>query len=183
MTFTFDHRHASNVKRPQLQFPDKVDNSLTAVFVPLLKTKPNATVPLDLVPKPIVKENSNQINSHVIKLGFVPETIVQGPCQYYDHPYQKELEQYEPTDDQLKTVTVTKPKPYKETNLVFVDDKEKLQELKNKLDNVDEIAIDLEAHSYRTYDSFTCLMQISTRSEDYIVDALVCINVLFIIWV
>lgn len=33
-----------------------------------------------------------------------------------------------------------------------------------------EIAIDLEYHSYRAYTGFVCLMQISTRDEDWIVD-------------
>jgi ribonuclease D len=35
-----------------------------------------------------------------------------------------------------------------------------------------EIAIDLEYHSYRTYRGFVCLIQISTRDEDWIVDPL-----------
>jgi exosome complex exonuclease RRP6 len=36
-----------------------------------------------------------------------------------------------------------------------------------------ELAIDLEHHSYRTFSGFLCLMQISTREEDWIVDTLV----------
>jgi exosome complex exonuclease RRP6 len=35
-----------------------------------------------------------------------------------------------------------------------------------------EIAIDLEHHSYRSYQGFTCLMQISTRERDFVVDTL-----------
>lgn len=35
-----------------------------------------------------------------------------------------------------------------------------------------EFAVDLEAHSYRTFQGLTCLMQISTREEDYVVDCL-----------
>ena len=33
-------------------------------------------------------------------------------------------------------------------------------------------AVDLEHHSYRTYRGFTCLIQISTREQDFVVDAL-----------
>jgi exosome complex exonuclease RRP6 len=33
-----------------------------------------------------------------------------------------------------------------------------------------EIAVDLEHHSARTYLGITCLMQLSTRSEDFIID-------------
>lgn len=29
-----------------------------------------------------------------------------------------------------------------------------------------------QAHSYRTYQGFTCLMQVSTRNADYIIDTL-----------
>jgi len=42
-----------------------------------------------------------------------------------------------------------------------------------KLKAAKEIAVDLEHHSYRTYRGFLCLMQISTREEDFIVDLLV----------
>lgn len=35
-----------------------------------------------------------------------------------------------------------------------------------------EIAVDLEHHSYRSYGGFLCLMQISTRETDYVIDTL-----------
>jgi len=41
-----------------------------------------------------------------------------------------------------------------------------------KLRRVSEVAIDLEHHSYRSYAGFLCLMQISTREEDWIIDTL-----------
>lgn len=47
-----------------------------------------------------------------------------------------------------------------------------LEELQQHLSSVDEIAIDLEHHNYRTYQGITCLMQISTRTKDFIVDTL-----------
>ncbi len=40
------------------------------------------------------------------------------------------------------------------------------------LKNYTELAIDLEHHDLRTYYGITCLMQISTRDQDYIVDTL-----------
>lgn len=42
--------------------------------------------------------------------------------------------------------------------------------MKNHLLQANEIAIDLEHHSFRTYLGLTCLMQISTRSHDFVVD-------------
>jgi exosome complex exonuclease RRP6 len=47
---------------------------------------------------------------------------------------------------------------------------DQLSELIGKLRRAKEIALDLEYHSYRTYNGFVCLMQISTREEDWIVD-------------
>lgn len=42
-----------------------------------------------------------------------------------------------------------------------------------KLRQVKEVAVDLEHHRHRSFNGFVCLMQISTRHEDFIVDALV----------
>jgi exosome complex exonuclease RRP6 len=40
------------------------------------------------------------------------------------------------------------------------------------LNQATEIAVDLEHHDYRSYHGFVCLMQISTREQDWIVDTL-----------
>lgn len=42
----------------------------------------------------------------------------------------------------------------------------------SKLRVAKEIAVDLEHHDHRTYTGILCLMQISTRDEDFIVDVL-----------
>jgi exosome complex exonuclease RRP6 len=41
-----------------------------------------------------------------------------------------------------------------------------------KLRQAQEIAIDLEHHRHRSFNGFVCLMQISTRHDDFIVDTL-----------
>lgn len=41
-----------------------------------------------------------------------------------------------------------------------------------ELRQASEIAVDLEHHDYRSYYGFVCLMQISTRTQDWIVDTL-----------
>ncbi len=43
---------------------------------------------------------------------------------------------------------------------------------KNNRANVKEIAVDLEHHNYRSFLGFTCLMQISTRNDDFLVDTI-----------
>lgn len=42
----------------------------------------------------------------------------------------------------------------------------------SKLKQATEIAVDLEHHSYRSYAGFLCLMQISNRERDWVVDLL-----------
>ena len=61
-------------------------------------------------------------------------------------------------------------RPLEETPLTWVSKHTQLAELIEKLRKAREIAVDLEYHSYRTYSGFVCLMQISTREEDWIVD-------------
>lgn len=41
-----------------------------------------------------------------------------------------------------------------------------------KLKVASEIAVDLEHHDYRSFGGFVCLVQISTRDEDFVVDTL-----------
>ena len=42
----------------------------------------------------------------------------------------------------------------------------------DELRGAKEIAIDLEYHSYRSFAGFVCLMQVSTRTSDWVVDTL-----------
>ena len=112
---------------------------------------------------------------HVESLGLSAQPAskqAEGPLESYPHPYQHELSIYEPGEDQLTSAEVTEPLGMGATPFTWVDDAEALDRMKTVLDSVDEIAIDLEAHNYRAYDSFCCLMQISTRTEDYLVDSL-----------
>lgn len=67
-------------------------------------------------------------------------------------------------------------KPFASTPFTFVDTREALDKLIEKLKQVKEIAVDLEHHSFRSYAGFVCLMQISTRDEDWVVDTLALRN-------
>ena len=62
--------------------------------------------------------------------------------------------------------------PLEATNCTWVSTEAQLMELKAKLCAASEFAVDLEAHSYHSYRGFVCLMQISTRDADYLVDAI-----------
>lgn len=64
--------------------------------------------------------------------------------------------------------------PGKETvaGYTYVDSLAELKKMVDELKQVDEIAVDLEHHGYRSFLGFTCLIQISTRSHDYLVDSI-----------
>lgn len=93
------------------------------------------------------------------------------------NPYLPEIEAYDNSIDSQEFDLQVTPEKYKlaeETDFLYVETVEQLQTLKDHLNEqrVIEIAIDLEAHTMRSYQGLTCLMQISTRFKDFIVDTL-----------
>ena len=68
--------------------------------------------------------------------------------------------------------TITKPREEAETPLIEIDTKEKLVELVATLKKEKSFAMDLEHHNKHSYQGFTCLLQLSTRTTDYLVDVL-----------
>ena len=62
--------------------------------------------------------------------------------------------------------------PINECAAIYIDDDESLKKLGIELQSAEIIAVDLEHHDYRSYQGFTCLIQISTVHRDYIIDAL-----------
>lgn len=87
-----------------------------------------------------------------------------------EHPYIAEVLHFKVPELQINSAEPIKFKPLNETKLTMVDTKEKLEALKDVLNNVKEFAVDLEHHEMRTYLGLTCLIQISTREEDFIID-------------
>jgi exosome complex exonuclease RRP6 len=62
--------------------------------------------------------------------------------------------------------------PVEETPLSYISTPQELQLLATELAQVELFGFDLEYHSQRSYDGFTCLMQISTREKDYVIDTI-----------
>ncbi|KAK6171223.1 hypothetical protein SNE40_019458 [Patella caerulea] len=154
---------AKNTPRPQFKFKDKVDNSSNP-FVPLIKEKPNALVPLTESLK------VNRSDDYNVDVNFS-----------YQHPYQFEILEFQVPTTQLEKEEPKMSLLLSTTPFTFIDTVPQLETLLTKLQSVTEIAVDLEAHSYRTYQGITCLMQISTRTEDFIVDTLTLRNDLHIL--
>lgn len=147
--------------KPQIYFTDKIDNTLIP-FVPKLRIKPNSIKEL---PEIFTKLDEIEINEELFEKNQI----------LLENPYSHEIDNFLIPNEYL---TENEPKQYgslDDTNYEYIDTIEALNELQNYLQDrskVQEIAVDLEHHSYRSYQGFTCLMQISTREKDFIIDTI-----------
>ncbi|KAI8373901.1 ribonuclease H-like domain-containing protein [Blakeslea trispora] len=138
--------HANNVVRPQMKFKDAVDNSSSTPFERKIKYKPHALIPLD--------------STSTAEDKSLP------------HPYVHEIQQLEYPERMFVSTEPEMYKPFESASMIWVDKEETLLEMLKELEGQEEIAVDLEHHNYRSYQGFTCLMQISTRDQDFVVDTL-----------
>jgi hypothetical protein len=89
------------------------------------------------------------------------------------HPYEAEMGAITYTARMLAPPdTIQPPRPMSETPFTYVDTEEGLAAMHSVLEGCPEVAIDLEHHSVRSFQGFTCLMQVSTREQDFIVDTI-----------
>ncbi|NXS55963.1 EXOSX protein, partial [Brachypteracias leptosomus] len=172
---TFRLFHAKNISRPQLKFREEIDNSNTP-FVPKIFIKPNALKPL---PEALTKsgrerkERPEDLDVPAALADFIhQQRTQQTEHDMFAHPYQYELEHFSPPDEVLKKPEPQMYRPVEETPCHFITTLDELVQLNEKLMNCKEFALDLEHHSYRSFLGLTCLMQISTRTEDFIIDTL-----------
>ncbi|APA14304.1 hypothetical protein SS1G_11882 [Sclerotinia sclerotiorum 1980 UF-70] len=140
-----------NLVKPQLAFEMKPDNEDTSPWLPLLKTKPHAKVPL---------EDS---------LGMITNDYDQ---KQYRHPYETEILQLQYPSAMFEKAEPINYLPVESTSATFVDTYEGVLEMLEELKGAKEIAVDLEHHDTRSYVGLVSLMQISTREKDWIVDTL-----------
>jgi exosome complex exonuclease RRP6 len=88
------------------------------------------------------------------------------------HPYHYEITNFQHPSRMFQPSTPVAPKSFADTPFTWVDTPAAFASMLDALRRAPEIAIDLEHHDYRTFGGFVCLMQISTREEDWIVDTL-----------
>uniref|UniRef100_A0A8C1KWQ6 Exosome complex component 10 n=1 Tax=Cyprinus carpio TaxID=7962 RepID=A0A8C1KWQ6_CYPCA len=171
---TFHLLHAKNIQRPQLKFKDKVDNSNTP-FVSKIFIKPNAVKPLPsyFADKHIRKERPEDLDVPAALADFIHQQRTQEHVDdMFSHPYQYELDHLVMLESLKCKPEVQMYKPLAESTCQFINTLDDLVALNEKLAKVSEFAVDLEHHSYRSFLGITCLMQISTREEDFIIDTL-----------
>ena len=85
------------------------------------------------------------------------------------HPYRHEIEHLQFKQTQLFSQE-TSIKQLEEIPLQIVQSQEEFEAMLSELKQAKEIAVDLEHHNFRSYQGFLCLMQVSTREKDYVVD-------------
>ncbi|SJM85833.1 related to Exosome complex exonuclease RRP6 [Zygosaccharomyces bailii] len=140
------------ILKPQATFKRPVDNTESQPFKPLLENKPHA-----------LKQLAESINL-IAADEDVPE--------HYPQPYEYEIDNQEYNENILKIMDPIPSRPWDKSESIWVDDKKSLDSMLSELKDCSEIAVDLEHHDYRSYYGIVCLMQISTRQNDYLVDTL-----------
>ncbi|DBA04995.1 TPA: hypothetical protein N0F65_006997 [Lagenidium giganteum] len=132
------------------QFEERVDNS-DAPFVCKLREKPHA-----LEGAPAGGDDDLDDESR-------------------GHPYFREVTSLKYLDWQLEaSKNPYKKVPVEDASYLWVHTEETLAHMMASLSKSETqvVAIDLEHHSYRSYLGIVCLMQISTATEDFLVDTL-----------
>ncbi|KAI5966291.1 RRP6 [Candida pseudojiufengensis] len=148
------------ISKPQLKFKVPVDNSEENPFKPKLSSKPHALQSWDTVskivnPKPVFEESIELIDP-----------------PYYAHPYEYEIDNQPYPNEVLQKSEPIPPKDWSSTEAIWVGTIEELNKMIDELLQSQAIAVDLEHHDYRSYYGIVCLMQISNREKDWIIDTI-----------
>ncbi|KAK7396130.1 hypothetical protein VNO78_16920 [Psophocarpus tetragonolobus] len=134
------------------------------------ETKPKVPFHIPTIKKPqyaynIVINNANEPFEHVL-------LTKSDDAQRYIHPLEK-LSVLDFVDkENLENIVPVKPPAIEFTPFKLVEEVKGLKEVAAKLSTVNEFAVDLEHNQYRSFQGLTCLMQISTRTEDFVIDTL-----------
>ena len=90
----------------------------------------------------------------------------------YKHPYAREIAEHEHPASTFAKADPAPYTPFESTTATLVDTPEAVMQMLEELKLAAEIAIDLEHHDTHSYIGIVCLMQISTREKDWIIDTL-----------
>lgn len=171
-----------SARSPKLLFGEGIQSSYwnsrgvdCGRFVPSLTFKPHGLTPLPQ----IFHEAQLQVLNLEMMRGVTAPVIASLPT--LPHPYADEIrsldwENVSTAAGESRMFKLCKPTlyyPLDKTPLVWIrttsELKEMIDEIKSDV-NCHEIAIDLEHHSRYSYRGITCLIQMSTRMKDYIID-------------
>jgi len=142
-------------EKPQLLFPDKVDNS-ESPFIPKIKEKHNQSIALD----PYFTEYQ--------KAQELP------PDFKFGHPYQYELDHLKMDYGLLLKAfsQQTTRIDFDSVKLIYIDSYQGIVHLLKRLSTQNSFSFDVHNHAFRSFQGFTCFIEISIANEDYIIDTL-----------
>jgi exosome complex exonuclease RRP6 len=163
------------MEKPQKAYKIQIpDNRREVPFVPRVHAKkPHGSTPLDLT----LQDGSGWETRFS---GTKPASVIPSgavlPRKHVLHPYQQEIEGFQYTSWQLECPlsslpSLPLPKGPSPLPFTWIDSSKALDSMARKLRNVKEIAIDLEAHSYRSFAGLVCLMQISIRDKSGVIES------------
>lgn len=160
------HLACLDIEKPQIQFPDyPIDNSDTP-FVPPYQNSNSA-------PSPNEKGRNDagaDVNNYLQEL-YRANSCANGNTR---HPFEDEIMAATAAMSErpfnLNETTVYKQ--LDKTPFTFITTEEQLVSAVDRIKSAAELAVDLENHSVRSFQGFTCLMQLSTRREDFVIDLL-----------
>jgi exosome complex exonuclease RRP6 len=159
-----------------------VINSRTIPFQPKLTTKPFAILPLDLnttIPGHGIPSCTKKLSKEAG--GDEDEHYLVAPKVHHPHPYETEINQFVPRAWQLQLpnlISQESKHPAQQNSssssslsgsllppFTLIDTEDALTQFVSEIKKhqIREIAVDLEAHSYRSFLGFVCLMQLTVR--------------------
>lgn len=147
--------------KPQREWMDLIDN-YRPFFVPVIREKINAIEALD----PLLEQyHSEQSSKWIASLGWKDfGNVYEAEIQACLRRVIQEVNARDSLDE------VCGYEDLSSTDLIFVESEEQLDTMIEEILCAREVAIDLEHHDLHSFRGFTCLIQLSTRTKDYIVD-------------
>ena len=144
---------------PKPQLSQTIDNSFNP-FIPKLLYKYHAKVDM---PQGILKAQQLRcLQSREDKIENIEKIT---------HPYAYEIESFTYKQSQFLPLT-SYFNDIDQESLNLVLDDQSFYKMIQELRLAEDIAVDLENHSIRSFQGLCCLMQISTRTKDFIIDPL-----------
>ena len=144
--------NSAGLAKPQLLFNQKLDNSRSAIFQPLLKEKPHAIIPLDTSATP-----------HLDPITGRERLRIPNP---YEREIDEALEQTLPeqqannrNSSYISTSQIMQSR-MEEKSFIYVETIDALEKTLEKLKLSTCVSVDLEHHAHRSFRGFTCLMQV-----------------------
>jgi exosome complex exonuclease RRP6 len=175
--------HASHLTKPQLRFKHTPSNTDESPYIPssLIPHKWCAKVPLgyvfhDAQPRNDAEDNRNEDveEEERTKRTIHPYYYELTHPSYPNHVFNPPSNPSHPSSLEISSLACVSTSSTSSSHpLTFVSTPKDLLALANAISTANELAIDLEHHSYRSYKGFLALMQISTREADFVVDLLV----------